>query len=158
MASVDPAARPRRSPLYRELASAGARFADIDDTVVATGFGDDPVIEARGAHELGLCDLTLSPRAGYKGYAAIEWARGHGLVIGDENNRAYPQSDGCQVARLADSEILILGDVGARHDHRPPGGRRTDRRRLSRTPCGHQLSVCDLWRPGGQHARQAMRR
>jgi len=114
MASVGPAARPRRSPLYRELVSAGARFADIDDAAVATGFGDDPATEARGAHELGLCDLTLSPRAGYKGWAAVEWARGCGLVIGDENNRAYRQPDGCRVARLADSEILILGDLGAR--------------------------------------------
>ena len=112
MPSVDPAARPRRGPLYRELAAAGARFAEIDGGAVAIGFGDDPAAEARSARELGISDLTLSPRAGYKGWAAIDWARRHGLVIGEDNNRAYAQSDGGRVARLADSEILILGGLG----------------------------------------------
>ena len=114
MAEPAPTDRPRRSPVYRELGAAGARFEMAANAVFAVGFSDDPAQESAWLHDLGLCDLTLVKRAGYKGWASIQWARNHGVAVGDENNRAYPQSDGATVARLADSEILILGDLAGR--------------------------------------------
>ena len=63
---------------------------------------------------LGLCDLSVLPRHGFKGWAALEWGRSCGAAIAAENNRAAAQEDGTTIARLADSEILLLGDLEGR--------------------------------------------
>ena len=113
MTVLDPAMKIRRSPVYRKLLEAGACFVETDIGVVATRMFETATIEAERARNLGLCDLTLYPRAGYKGWAAIDWARELGIKIGEQNNRTYMQSDSTRVVRLSDNEFLIPGELSA---------------------------------------------
>jgi len=105
-----------RSFHYRTLIQEGARFYALADTAVAFDYGGTGDTERVQARRLGLVDLSPLPRTGFKGREAIQWLRGQGLTIGDENNRAWVQgqSHGPVVARLADTEALILSDTGAK--------------------------------------------
>ena len=114
MAGVEPTAYRRRSPLYRELAALGAEFEEVAGAACAVRCGADADAEVARARVLGLCDLSALPRRGFKGWAAIEWAQRNGAAVGAESNRAYAQDDGTLVARLADGEILLLGDLSGR--------------------------------------------
>ena len=114
MASLDPSAYPRRSPLYRELAALGAEFEEVAGAACAARCGADADAEVAQARTLGVCDLSVLPRGGFKGWGAIEWASKRGAALGPENNRTYTQDDGTLLARLADSEILLLGDLSGR--------------------------------------------
>ncbi len=67
----------RRSFVYRKLEAAGATFDEADGA--ARDFGDAPG-EAAAARRLGLADLSLVPRAGFKGSGAAEWLSSHGVV------------------------------------------------------------------------------
>ncbi|MGH8504009.1 MAG: sarcosine oxidase [Gammaproteobacteria bacterium] len=121
-----------RSFHYRALINEGARFHTLTDAAVAFDYGLEPDEEAVRARDLGLADLSPLPRTGFKGREAIQWLKAQGLTIGDENNRAWRQErpDGAVVARLADTEALILGDLAAigglcarlkhAHDHQKP--------------------------------------
>ena len=114
MAGVDPTAYRRRSPVWRELAGLGAEFEEVAGAACARRCGAGEATEAERAGALGLCDLSVLPRHGFKGWAALEWARSCGAAIAAENNRAAAQDDGTTIARLADSEILLLGDLDGR--------------------------------------------
>jgi len=114
MAGVNPTAYRRRSPLYRELTALGAEFEEMAGAACAARCGADVEAEAARARVLGLCDLTVVPRRGFKGRSAIEWARQTGAAVGPDNNRAYAQADGTLLARLADSEVMLLGDLSGR--------------------------------------------
>ncbi len=114
MAGVEPAVYSRRSPLYRELAALGAEFEEVAGAACATRCGTDADAEVARARGLGVCDLSVLPRRGFKGWNAIEWTRENDAVVGPDNNRAYPQPDGTLIARLADSEVLLLGDLMGR--------------------------------------------
>ncbi len=111
MTDLDPAMHIRRSPIYRKLLEIGACFVETESGVVATRTSETATIEAEQARHLGLSDLTLCPRAGYKGWAAIDWARELGIIIGEQNNRTYSQSDSTRVVRLSDNEFLIPGEL-----------------------------------------------
>ncbi|MFQ5953779.1 MAG: hypothetical protein ACE5JZ_01785 [Kiloniellales bacterium] len=101
---------PRRSFVYRKLEAAGASFAELDDGAVAADFGD-PAGEAEAARRLGLTDLSPLPRAGFKGAGTAEWLAGQGVSVPEESNQARRQADGSLIARLAPSEVLLLGDL-----------------------------------------------
>ena len=111
---VEPTVYPRRSPLHRELAALGAEFEELAGAACASHCGSDADAEIARARALGLCDLSVLPRRGFKGWNAVDWAGKNGAEVGPVNNRAYPQSDGTLLARLADSEIMILGDLSGR--------------------------------------------
>ena len=64
------------------------------------------------AARMGLADLSLGPRTGFKGPGAMDWLAGQGLAIGDAANVAYPQANGLLVAKLAPTEALILDCLG----------------------------------------------
>ena len=98
----------RRSLVYRKLEAAGATFAEPDGA--ARDFGD-ALGEAAAARRLGLADLSLVPRAGFKGGGAAEWLARQGVVVPEESNWARRQTDGALAARLAPAEVLVLGDV-----------------------------------------------
>jgi sarcosine oxidase, subunit gamma len=98
----------RRSFVWRELVAAGARFAEVNGAAAAMDFGDLEA-EARRARRLGLADLSPLPRSGYKGRGALDWLRGQGVAVPEENNRAALQADGSLGCRLAPSELLLLG-------------------------------------------------
>ncbi len=106
----DPTDLPRRSFVYRKLQAAGANFAEVDGGAIAGDFGD-PDGEATAARRLGLVDLSPLPRLGFKGAGTAEWLAEQGVAVPDDSNRARRQADGALAARLAPSEVLLLGDL-----------------------------------------------
>jgi sarcosine oxidase subunit gamma len=105
-----PALAPRRSFVHRVLQQAGARFERIGDGLIAMEYDrpDDEVVQAR---QMGIADLSVLPRTGFKGTGTVEWLTAQGLKIGAESNVAYRQ-DGCEwAARLAPTEIFLLDDL-----------------------------------------------
>lgn len=68
--------------------------------------------DATVAARMGLADLSLAARSGFKGPGAMNWLAGQGLAIGDAANVAYPQANGLLVAKLAPTEALILDCLG----------------------------------------------
>jgi sarcosine oxidase subunit gamma len=66
---------------------------------------------------LQLCalkDLTAVPRVGFRGTQSAEYLSVRGFELPDAPNRAVLQADGSQVARLSQTEFLILGSL---NDH-----------------------------------------
>ena len=116
--TLAPESLARRDFVYRELAALGARFAEIAGAACAMDFGDEAG-EAAAARRLGLADLSALPRCGFKGPGALEWLRGQGLDIGEENNQSYPQADGTTVLRLAPTEAVLLGGLDGGADYAP---------------------------------------
>lgn len=55
-----------------------------------------------------LADLTDLPRVGFRGAHTAEYLRSHGFALPDAPNRAVIQADGSQVARLSQTEYLLL--------------------------------------------------
>ncbi|ONH49737.1 N-methylglutamate dehydrogenase subunit D [Pseudomonas cedrina] len=56
-----------------------------------------------------LADLTDLPRVGFRGSHSAEYLRGRDFVLPDAPNRAVAQADGSYVARLSQTEYLLLG-------------------------------------------------
>lgn len=108
---VEPRVHLLRSPLYRWHQDRGAHFEVVHgDAVVASSVGRGLQAEVEIARRLALVDCSTLPRIGFKGGAAIEWAGTRGLGVSPANNHATRQSDGSWVARLADTEVLVLAD------------------------------------------------
>lgn len=99
----------RRSFHYRHLVAAGARFRSLGDGMVVADYGDAD--EADAARVLGLADLSLLPRTGFKGQGMADWLASKGAPLGPESNRAYPFANGILAARLAPGEVLLLGGL-----------------------------------------------
>ncbi len=106
---TDPTQHTRRSFVYRKLVEAGAVFRETADGVVAASFPDEP-------NPLGLADLSPIPRCGFKGPKALAVLAAAGLPIPEANNTAVTIPGGGLVARLADSEALLLGDFSGAAD------------------------------------------
>ena len=62
---------------------------------------------------MGIADLSVLPRTGFKGTGTIEWLAGQGLTIGADSNMAYRQEGGELAARLAPSEIFLIDGLAA---------------------------------------------
>lgn len=107
-----PAARsaslPRRSMLHRWHKERGAEFEAFGDADFVSRYGPAPQ-ERLAARRLGVCDLSLMPRLGVTGAGAAGWLRTQGLVLPRKPNRAAAQNGGNLLARLSDSEYLLLG-------------------------------------------------
>lgn len=58
-----------------------------------------------------LTDLTDLPRVGFRGAHSADYLRGRHFVLPDAPNRAVAQVDGSYVARLSQTEYLLLGSV-----------------------------------------------
>ncbi len=110
MAEVKLADYPRRSFVHRKLEAAGASFVALGDAAIAADFGD-PAAEAAMASQLGLADLSVVARCGFKGAGAADWLAGQGRRLPEESNRALRQEDGSLVARLSPGEALILAPL-----------------------------------------------
>ncbi|HVJ35530.1 MAG TPA: sarcosine oxidase [Terriglobia bacterium] len=98
----------RRSFIYRQTVAAGAQFAEINGGAVAVSYGGPAEVEIDRAGRMGLADLSVLPRTGFKGIGTVDWLVGQGLVIGAESNVAYRQSGGEWAARLAPNEIFLV--------------------------------------------------
>lgn len=105
-----------RSFIYRTLAQDGARFKELGDTAVAGDFGRSESEEVAQAKRMAIADLSPLPRVGFKGREAIAWVRSQGVEVGEPNNQTTVQSDGSLVARLADTEVVILPDAAGSSD------------------------------------------
>src|SRR5512135_1151123 len=100
---IAPGTQLRRSPIYRVLQRRGAEFAAINDGAVALTCGGSEAEERSAGALLGLADLSVMPRIGFKGAGTIEWLGEQGLEIGPDSNMAYPQPAGGLALRLAPS-------------------------------------------------------
>ncbi len=99
-----------RSYVYRKLLKHGANFEAMADAAVARDYGD-PAGEGETAQRLGLADLSALPRLGVKGPGTADWLAGQGIQVPAESNQAVRQSSGVLAARLAPSELMLLGDL-----------------------------------------------
>ena len=99
---------PRRSFVHRKLLSHGARFGEINGGLMALQYGD--LDESAAASRLGLADLCLLPRTGFKGGKVIPALEAQGVEL-TVPNQAIRQADGAIAAVLAMSEVLILGPL-----------------------------------------------
>ena len=133
----------RRSFVHRKLAAAGARFGELDGAAAALHFGD-AAGEAETGRRLGLADLSPLARTGFKGAGTAEWLAGQGIVVPEGSNRAARQVNGPLAARLAPTELLILGGL----DGDPQPVRRLDAAgaaepRLPASPRGFPMPRAD---------------
>lgn len=112
-ATILPMAFSRRSFIYRKLIKLGARFGEIDGAAMAMTFGDRQT-ELKQARNLGLADLSVQTRTGFKGVGTVAWLTAQGIALAQESNRAIRQADGSLAARLAPTEVLLLGDPQGR--------------------------------------------
>ncbi|TXH34629.1 MAG: sarcosine oxidase [Rhodospirillaceae bacterium] len=101
----------RRSFLYRQLQQAGAEFAEVNGGAVAIRYGNNEAVELDRAKAMGIADLSVLPRTGFKGTGTVEWLQTQGLTIGQESNVAYRQSGGEWAARLAPTEIFLVDSL-----------------------------------------------
>ncbi len=101
----------RRSFLYRQLQQAGAEFAEVNGGAVAMSYGGSADVEADRAGRMGIADLSVLPRTGFKGAGTVEWLESQGLTIGPDSNVAYRQAGGELAARLAPSEIFLIDSL-----------------------------------------------
>jgi len=108
MSNLKPANYPTRCFHYRTLISEGAQFKKYNNGSIAADYGVSIDQEVLLAKNLGVADLSPLPRTGFKGREAVNWLRAQGLEIGDLNNQVYMENDGVLVARLTDTEVLIL--------------------------------------------------
>lgn len=97
----------RRSFVEDRLRAAGARLEPVDGGLAALDFGE-PAAERAALDRLALVDLSLAPRADFKGKGAPEWLAAQGFDL-PEPNRARRQADGTLAVRLAPREVLLLG-------------------------------------------------
>lgn len=112
--SGDPTDFARRSPLHRALTSAGAEWTAVAGGCIPMSFG--VADETSRARTLGLADLTVLPRIGFKGREAPGWLELQGLSLPTAPNLARRLDDGALLARLGAEEHLLLSDLAAAGD------------------------------------------
>ncbi|MCQ4345947.1 sarcosine oxidase [Pseudomonas stutzeri] len=102
-----------RSPLYRR--HAGATLGQLGDSVVVAHYGEHD--ESPQLQRCALIDLSNLARVGFRGAQAADYLSGRGYALPEAPNRALTQADGGHVARLSQTEYLLLGslrDAGSR--------------------------------------------
>lgn len=109
-AAVQPIGFSRRSFIYRKLMERGAHFGEVNGAAIAMSFGDEQA-ELKQAKILGLADLSVQARIGFKGLGTAKWLAAQGIELPEESNRTVRQADGSLAARLAPAEVLLLGDL-----------------------------------------------
>ncbi len=110
----NPADFARRSPLHRVLTSAGAEWTAVAGGCIPMSF--DGADETSRARTLGLADLSVLPRIGFKGREAPGWLELQGLTLPSAPNLARRLDDGAVLARLSVEEHLLLSDLPAAGD------------------------------------------
>ena len=100
---------PRRSFVQRKLVARGARFTEVNGGLVALDYGEPD--ESLAAARLGLADLSVLPRIGFKGPKVIPALEAQGVAL-SVPNQAVRQAGGGLAALLAMTEVLILAPLG----------------------------------------------
>lgn len=96
-----------RSPLHRK--HAGACLGRLGDSVIVASYGSDDAAQAR---RCGLVDLSNLPRVGLRGPDAAAYLESRGFCLPPAPNQVLTQADGSHVARLSQTEYLLLGSLG----------------------------------------------
>lgn len=96
-----------RSPLYRK--QAGATLGRLGDSVIVAHYGEHD--ESAQLQRCALIDLTNLARVGFRGAQAAEYLQARGYALPEAPNRALTQADGSHVARLSQTEYLLLGSL-----------------------------------------------
>ncbi len=103
---IDPAASAYRSPLYRRLATDGAVWREMNDTVVAAS------VSRRGAGgDIQITDLSPLPRLGFKGRGTIPAMQARGIIAEATPNQAFRQADGGLCLVLGAGEVILLPNL-----------------------------------------------
>ncbi len=100
----------RRSPVHHLCAAAGANFTPYADAMLVVDYGE-PDQERDAAHRLGMCDLSVLPRIGFKGAGTLDWLASQNVALPAAANFAVAQPDGALAARLGPQEIMVLSDI-----------------------------------------------
>ena len=113
MIILDPNTVPRRSPLNKRHIASHALFKEFGGNLLVSHYGDNERIKAehKQSQTLAVCDLSILPRAGFKGQGAPSWVEAQHLTLPAQANTAVQQSSGSLVAKLSDQEILVLSDI-----------------------------------------------
>jgi sarcosine oxidase subunit gamma len=115
-----------RSILEAAHDGASARWELVNYSRVVSTYGETELERKQAFKQLAVLDLSPLPRFGLKGLNTSAWLANHDVNIGDTPNWAYPQNDGCLVARLSQRELLFLCDpahpsMAADHQYFTPG-------------------------------------
>ncbi|ATR83730.1 MULTISPECIES: sarcosine oxidase subunit gamma [Pseudomonas] len=70
-----------------------------------------PLLDVGALQQCALIDLTALPRIGFRGTHSADYLRVRGFELPEAPNRAVLQADGSQVARLSQTEYLLLGGL-----------------------------------------------
>jgi sarcosine oxidase subunit gamma len=100
---------PRRSFIHRKLVAHGARFMEVNNGLIPSDYGDRD--EGAAAARLGLAELSLLPRIGFKGPKVVPALEAKGIEL-TVPNQAVRQAGGGLAAVLAMTEVLILAPLG----------------------------------------------
>ncbi len=96
-----------RSPLYHK--QAGATLGRLGDSVIVAHYGEHD--ESAQLARCALIDLTNLARVGFRGAESAEYLKERGYALPEAPNRALTQDDGSHVARLSQTEYLLLGSL-----------------------------------------------
>jgi len=115
-----------RSILEKAHAGAAAQWEVVNDSRVVSTCGETELERMQAFNRLALLDLSPLPRFGLKGLNTSTWLASHDFRVAETPNWAYPQDDGCLVARLSQRELLFLCDpahpsMSADHPYFTPG-------------------------------------
>ena len=95
-----PQALARQSPLHRQHLSCRASLAESALGLMPARYGDLATDTAQ-ADQLGLVDLCLTPRAGFKGPGAAHFLQQHSVALPGSPNRTQQQDNGLLVNQLS---------------------------------------------------------
>ena len=102
-----------RSPLYP--LQQDARLATLAHSSIVARYGEQE--EHALLQRCALIDLSNLPRVGFRGVDSAAYLQQRGYRLPEQPNQALRQQDGSLVARLSQTEYLMLGslhDMGAR--------------------------------------------
>jgi sarcosine oxidase subunit gamma len=104
-----------RSFVYRKLDSQTVRSGKINGYKVALSFAVSKA-EIEYARNLSLCDLSALARTGFKGQGTLEWLASENVTSPEKSNMAIQDRDGCLIARLGLTEVLVLSDINVKSE------------------------------------------
>jgi len=104
-----------RSLVYRKLDSQTGKPGEINGYKVVLSI-TTPALEIEQARNLALCDLSALPRTGFKGQGTLEWLASENVTLPEKPNMAIQNSDGCLIAKLGLTEVLVLSDINAKSE------------------------------------------
>lgn len=105
---LHPQALLRRSPLYRYHLEHQAEFVERAGSAVVNSYNGIPPVELEQAGSLAIIDLCGISRVGFKGADTADWLQEQGVTLPTQPNSACQTEEGITVARLSQSEFLLL--------------------------------------------------